>query len=287
MTDNMTLAYNGQDIRTMDDMLCLTDMWRAAGAPSNKRPAEWTRYDGAPFIEAVCVNLNMGTAHIDVIRTVRGGKDPATWAHWQIGIAYAKYLSHDFHMWCNSVVRAHMEGAYHAPSGPSYDEVTALLTSPDTIIRIATSWKEEKEKREALEAVVKENAPKVEFYDNFANADGLYGLQNAARALSARPNLFVRWLKRDYLFYQGRALVPRVKYRQMDIFDVRVEVVDDKARQRTFVTPKGLEYLSKRMPPEIRMKHDVCGELGLLTHTASDARIGGGHNGCDPMGDIQ
>jgi hypothetical protein len=40
-----------------------------------------------------------------------GGADPGTFAHWQIALAYAKYLSPKFHMACNDVIRAHMEGA--------------------------------------------------------------------------------------------------------------------------------------------------------------------------------
>lgn len=175
-----------------------------------------------------------------------------------------------FQKWVSGVVlpSVRKHGAYMTAK-----KIEEVLCHPDTIIKIALNLKAEQEKSAALEAVVKENAPKVEFYDNFANADGLYGLQNAGRALSARPNLFIRWLKRDYLFYQDHALVPRIKYRQMDIFDVRVYVVGDRALQRTFVTPKGIEYLSKRMPPEIRMKHDVCGELGLLTHNMPDGHI--------------
>lgn len=106
MTNDLTLSYNGQDIRNRAEMLCLTDMWKAAGEPENKRPVDWARYEGAAFIEAVSISLNVGPAHL---MTIKRGKSGSSFAHWQIGIAYAKYLSHDFHMWCNSVVRSHME----------------------------------------------------------------------------------------------------------------------------------------------------------------------------------
>jgi hypothetical protein len=47
-----------------------------------------------------------------IYKSKRGGrgKGGETVAHWQIGLAYAKYLNPQFHMWCNEVVRAHMEG---------------------------------------------------------------------------------------------------------------------------------------------------------------------------------
>ncbi len=102
-----------------------------------------------------------------------------------------------------------------------------------------------------LEAKIEEDAPKVSFYEQFLNSDGLYGLQNAARAIGAKPNKFIQWLKSKYLFYQGGNLVARVRYIQMGIFEVKSTIVDDKARPRTFITPKGLEYLAERLPSDI------------------------------------
>lgn len=101
------LVYNGVAIQNKGDMLSLTDMWKAAGSPENKRPAEWARYEGKTFVEFVAETHNVGVAHIMKSQRGKGG---ATIAHWQIALAYAKYLSPEFHMWCNSVVRAYMEG---------------------------------------------------------------------------------------------------------------------------------------------------------------------------------
>jgi phage anti-repressor protein len=54
----------------------------------------------------------------------------------------------------------------------------------------------EAEKRAvAAEKAVEAVKPKAEFYDRFANADGLYGLQNAARVLNQPPNKFISTLK--------------------------------------------------------------------------------------------
>jgi anti-repressor protein len=97
-------------------------------------------------------------------------------------------------------------------------------------------------------------APKGEFFDRFVNADGLYGYQNAARALNCRPNKFVDWLKGKYCFYAGDALLPYVQHLQADLFKVKSFIADDgKARQRGFITPKGLEYFSSRVPAEIKI----------------------------------
>ncbi len=101
------LNYNGQVISDKGDMLSLTDMWKAAGSPVNKEPFNWERFDGRGFIEAVAVAHNLSATQVLKKKVGKGG---GTWAHWQIGIAYAKYLSDEFHMWCNTQVRAVMEG---------------------------------------------------------------------------------------------------------------------------------------------------------------------------------
>lgn len=110
------------------------------------------------------------------------------------------------------------------------------------------------EKVIALEARIEQDKPKTSFYDQYVNADGLYGLQNAGRALGCRPNLFIRWLKEKFLFYQGGNLVARVQYIQMGVFEVKSVIVDDKVRPQTYITAKGLEYLSGRLPDPIKLQ---------------------------------
>lgn len=97
-----------------------------------------------------------------------------------------------------------------------------------------------------LENQQQANRPKIDFYDDFINAEGLYSLQNAARALDLKPNLFIDSLKDYYLFYQGRALVPYQRYRDQGLFVVKSNIADDnKAYYQTYITPKGLEHFAK------------------------------------------
>lgn len=119
-----------------------------------------------------------------------------------------------------------------------------LLNSPEAMRGLLLTYSE---KVLALESKVEADAPKVKFYDNVANIDGLYNLQNAARALNKKPNLFIRWLKEKYLFYQGSALVPYIQFRQRGLFDVKVTIVDDKQRPQTFITPKGLQFFGEEL----------------------------------------
>lgn len=101
------LVYNGVTIAARSEKLSLTDMWKSAGSPVNREPWNWARFEGKAFIEAVSLSHNLSEAQVMVTKKGKGG---STFAHWQIGLAYAKYLSPEFHMWCNSVVRERMEG---------------------------------------------------------------------------------------------------------------------------------------------------------------------------------
>ena len=138
--------YNSKTINSRDDMLSLTDMWKAAGSDPSRNPAEWLRSaDATRLIDFLRDILNMGKSHIapnagksgnELFKSQRGGKNPGTWAHWHIGLAYARYLSPEFHVWCNTVVRERMENkptqpaieAKPQPISPSYIELRDKYT---------------------------------------------------------------------------------------------------------------------------------------------------------------
>ena len=101
------LVYQKVPVRDRDEMVCLTDMWRAAGGDRAKRAVNWIRsLATVEFIEHVATTLNV--ASCDIYAT-EAGRYGGTWAHWQVAMAYAKYLSPEFHAWCNEVVRARYE----------------------------------------------------------------------------------------------------------------------------------------------------------------------------------
>ena len=152
------LFYNGVEIRDKGDMLSLTDMWKAAGADNSRQPANWTASaDGDRFIEYATEILNPGNSRNDLVKSIRGGRQPGTWAHWQIGLAYAKYLSPGFHMWCNTVVRAHMEGKPVSTAIPA--ETLAQIERSFGIMRMLAHKVTEMEK--ALPLIASEMADRI------------------------------------------------------------------------------------------------------------------------------
>jgi hypothetical protein len=120
------LVYGSTLIRSRDEMVSLTDMWRAAGSPEGKRPAQWARYQGAEFISFLADALNMRSEHISTTHRGRGG---GTYAHWQVALAYAKYLSHEFHAWCNTAVRDRMEGRIEAERQVEFELAPPTFTA--------------------------------------------------------------------------------------------------------------------------------------------------------------
>jgi OsmC subfamily peroxiredoxin len=55
------------------------------------------------FIDALARSLNL--AKNEVWKSKRGKHLAGTWAHWQVALAYAKYLSHEFHHFVNEAFR--------------------------------------------------------------------------------------------------------------------------------------------------------------------------------------
>jgi KilA domain-containing protein len=124
MTPTSTLSYQGRPIRLRGSMLNLTDMWRAAGCPEHRRPTSWLILEDTlrfrAHAQAHWTELEEpagdNVVHDHIIRldpdgfvaTARG-RNGGTWAHWQLALTYARYLSPEFHLWCNTVVRRAME----------------------------------------------------------------------------------------------------------------------------------------------------------------------------------
>ena len=124
MSPISTLSYQGTPVRLRGTMLNLTDMWRAAGRPEDRRPADWLALEETlrfrAYADAHWTELDepvapgAGLAGIwsidtDGLVAVAGGQGGGTWAHWQLALPYARHLSPAFHLWCNTAVRAAME----------------------------------------------------------------------------------------------------------------------------------------------------------------------------------
>ena len=136
------LYFNDKPIHRRGRMFNLTDMHRAAGeaATDSNRPVFWLRLpetvrfrkflrwrykDEAP--SDVDPNRALHPAFESeadgLVTTARGNKG-GTWAHWQLALSYARYLSPAFAAWGNTVIKTVME-ELGVPSSP--DEIMNYL----------------------------------------------------------------------------------------------------------------------------------------------------------------
>jgi hypothetical protein len=98
------IEFNGQTIH-IDEEMSLTELWKASGKSRGHNPTEWARREGTEFIANLKTNTSVRR---NLIRTERGRKG-GTFAHWQIGMEYARYLSPELAAVCNQIVKDFVE----------------------------------------------------------------------------------------------------------------------------------------------------------------------------------
>lgn len=119
------LTLGGHQVATnADGLVSLTDLYQAAAAQGladgKLDPRQWARPPkatksgtsgrtshvagpGHDFIQFVADQLHVGADHIYRTSRARLDRGGGTFAHWQIALAYAKYLSPQLHMQVNEV----------------------------------------------------------------------------------------------------------------------------------------------------------------------------------------
>jgi hypothetical protein len=85
------------NIRLTDKWISLTDMWKAQGSPSTKRVNDWLNNDNVqPLLRVLATELNTSPGCIYETRKGKGGR---TFDIPKLALAYAEYLSPEFHSW--------------------------------------------------------------------------------------------------------------------------------------------------------------------------------------------
>ena len=100
--------YNGHEIDFSQDMVNLTQMWRACGSVNHKRPFKWISNDSTKeLIDELQRLLKRPISAF--YQTKRGRIGGGTFAHWQLGIAYAQFLDPRFQLFCGQLVKERFE----------------------------------------------------------------------------------------------------------------------------------------------------------------------------------
>ncbi|MEH8048510.1 P22AR C-terminal domain-containing protein [Gallibacterium anatis] len=99
---NLTILNT--QIRTLDNLYSLTDFHKASGSEAKHKPALFLSNQQTKDLILEIENSKVGNPTL-AVKTIRGGRNPSTYACLEIVIAYAAWISAEFHL---KVIRAFM-----------------------------------------------------------------------------------------------------------------------------------------------------------------------------------
>ena len=137
-------------------------------------------------------------------------------------------------------IRRH--GVYMTP-----ETLEAAILNPDTLIKLCTALKEEREQRKALESQIEKNAPKVLFADAVAASHTSILTGELAKLLKQNgveigQNRLFAWLRDNGYLIRRKGSdynMPTQKSMEMELFEVKERTIHDpNGSVRVIKTPK-------------------------------------------------
>ncbi|MGB3533202.1 MAG: KilA-N domain-containing protein [Microcoleaceae cyanobacterium] len=192
------LEYQGMLI-TYDkntNLISLNQLWKAANSPKGKHPRRWLDLDQSEsFLLALEKKLNVNLT--DILKTVRG-RGGGTWGHWQVALAYAKYLDPNLHIQVNEWAKRYVEEEIEPDKG---------------VERAINNWKrqgksdrwiqirlENKQVRHQFTTTLQQHGVSKPFeYANCTNAINKQVLGGTAKQIKEKKGLAKRASLRDHL----------------------------------------------------------------------------------------
>jgi len=117
------VPYNGQsffiDIAE-GKMVNLNRIYEISGASSGKDPRRWKSLEST---KTLIKSINVGES--DILKTKRG-ENGGTWAHWQLALSYAQYLSSELHLAVNQVFKERLEETVNPELGVTRSRERAI-----------------------------------------------------------------------------------------------------------------------------------------------------------------
>lgn len=138
----------------------------------------------------------------------------------------------------------------------------------------ARAWADQYEQRLKLEAKVREDAPKVEFYDTTAKSEDTFDLDNVEKTLNykniGRNNLF-KILKEQKVLMRNRN--PYQKYVDCGYFKIIQQPFDRGGKpginSKTVVYQKGVDFI-KKLLDRLGYRHASCKNVDIQTSLKFD-----------------
>lgn len=195
----------------------------------------------------------------------KAGRYGGTWAHPKLAVFFARWLDVKFAVFCDMVIDDLMHG--HSVITVVDAEKAVAPNLPGSYIesleQLIEALKEQDRLKEVVEekvAIIEHQAPKVNFYDEFVEADGALGIQSASKLLKMNMRELGHWLVDKKLCFRKmpmNTLSPYATAVDRGLFSVKVGVSKDffqadKMYEQMRITSKGLCYIAKEAPAYVR-----------------------------------
>ncbi|CNI32403.1 phage antirepressor KilAC domain-containing protein [Yersinia mollaretii] len=251
MTD-LTLANKslpviaGVEINTdTEGRFNLNSLHKASGKGEDKSPSQWMRRATTKaLVNELSVNSHLG---YEVIKSVKGGIAPGTFAHELLAVEYAGWISPSYRLKVNQTFLDYKTGKLK----PAFDPMAAL-NDPEFLRGTLLTYSE---KVIALEHKVEEMTPDVEALERIAKSDGTMCITNAAKHLQVQPKFLFKMMSENHWIYRrtgGRTWLAYQERIQQGVLEHKVTTVSrgdgsEKVVEQALVTAKGLTKLSKML----------------------------------------
>lgn len=128
------------------------------------------------------------------------------------------------------------------------DKIDEVMTDPDNFIRLVEALRDERAAKEDAQAALDAAAPKVDAYDAFMDAEGLYSMNAVAKILGTGQNTLFADLRRIGVLQSGGAGRNTPYQQWMRHFEVKVfrrvnRFGDVQAKFTTKVKPSGIDFI--------------------------------------------
>jgi phage antirepressor YoqD-like protein len=138
----------------------------------------------------------------DLVQVTRGGDNPGTWMHEDVAMEFARWLSPTFAIWCNDHIKELLTTGVTTAS----DDDAAIAHAMDILQKRLEQAKAEKlllqQQNQLQSEVIKEQAPKVEYYDDVLNSTSTYTATQIAKEFGWGAETLNRKLKEKGVQYK-------------------------------------------------------------------------------------
>ena len=138
----------------------------------------------------------------DLLQVTRGGNSNGTWAHQKVALRVAQKLSPDFAVWVDTKIEELLTTGVTTAS----DDDAAIAHAMDILQKRLEQAKAEKhllqQQNQLQSEVIKEQAPKVEYYDDVLNSTSTYTATQIAKEFGWGAETLNRKLKEKGVQYK-------------------------------------------------------------------------------------